>query len=422
MRILHLCTSDLRGGAARGAFFLHRKLREEGVDSRMLVGRKYGKDPQVTQLRGALAPFSEKIRAKLDGLPLRGYDKTDESFWSLAWQRRDLRRAIAAHAPDAIHLQWTGGGFLPVEALRQAPVPIVWTLRDMWAFTGGCHYTAGCVRYISGCGACPQLRSAQENDLSSATVMRKHRAWKGLDITAVPISGWMAARAGESQLLRGVPAEVIPNGIDTSVFRPMDRRQARRVLGLPEAGRYILFSALNALQDTRKGFWHLAEALQAFSGESAGPRPELLIAGGMPEGEAPELPVKARFIGRVDDDERLAALYAAADVVAAPSLQEAFGKVHAEAMACGTPVVAYDSGGPAEIVLHRKTGYLAEAFSTSDLARGLAWCLEAAQTSSALGEAARERAERLYDIGVVARRYIDLYARILEGRHGRSAA
>lgn len=422
MRILHLSTSDLRGGAARGAHFLHRKLREEGIDSRMLVGRKYGADPQVTQLRGALAPFSEKARMKLDLLPLRDYDKTEDSFWSLGWQKRNLRGAFAAAAPDLIHLQWTGGGFLPVEALRQAPVPIVWTLRDMWAFTGGCHYTAGCDRYISGCGACPQLRSSEEDDLSSATVMRKHRAWQGLDITAVPISDWMAARARESQLLQGVPAEVIPNGIDTSVFRPADRRQARTVLGLPEEGRYILFSALNALEDTRKGFWHLAEALEFLRDDDGGPRPELLIAGGMPEGEAPELPVNARFIGRVDDDERLAALYAAADVVAAPSLQEAFGKVHAEAMACGTPVVAFDSGGPSEIVLHGETGYLAEAFSTVDLARGLSWCLDATSKSSALGEAARARAERFYDIGVVARHYIDLYARILEARHGRSAA
>lgn len=421
MRVLHLSTSDLRGGAARGAYFLHRRLREQGVDSRMLVGRKYGEDSHVTQLRGALAPLTERVRGKLDRWPLRSYGKTDESFWTLGWQNRDLRGAVAKLAPDLVHLQWTGGGFLPVEALRQSPAPLVWTLRDMWAFTGGCHYTAGCDRYVSGCGACPQLRSAQADDISSATVTRKHRAWQGLDITVVPISAWMAARARASQLLRATPATVIPNGIDTSVFRPAEKRQARMDMGLPEEGRYILFSALNALQDTRKGFWHLAEALERFAGGGA-PAPKLLIAGGMPEGEAPELPVETHFVGRVDDDDRLAALYAAADVVAAPSLQEAFGKVHAEAMACGTPVVAFDSGGPSEIVVHRETGYLAEAFDVDDLARGLSWCLERTAVSPALGEAARERAERLYDIGVVARDYIDLYDEILEGSHGRSAA
>lgn len=422
MRVLHLCTSDVRGGAARGAYSLHRKLREKGVDSRMLVGRKHSGDPTVAQLRGAFAPFSERVRGRLDLLPLRRYNKTDESFWSIGWQPRRLSGALAAFEPDLVHVQWTGGGFLPIEALRDIQVPIVWTLRDMWAFTGGCHYTAGCDSYITACGTCPQLRSKREDDLSRTVVTRKRRAWQDLDLWLVPISEWMARRAKESYLFSETPATVIPNGIDTTQFRPVDKRQARVALGLPVHGRYILFSALNALEDTRKGFWHLAEALGALRSRSDGDPPELIVAGDMVSETAPELPVKTRFLGWINDNERLASLYAAADVAVAPSLQEAFGKVHVEAMACATPVVAFDSGGPREIVQHKRTGYLAKPFDPEDLARGLDWCLGAVALSGQLGEAARARAQRKYDIGVVAERYIDLYREILEGEHDRSAA
>ncbi|MEX0923961.1 MAG: glycosyltransferase family 4 protein [Rhodovibrionaceae bacterium] len=422
MRILHLSTSDIRGGAARGSYFLHRKLREQGIDSRMLVGRKYGDDPMVTELRGALAPFSERLRARLDQLPLRRYDKTGESFWSVGWQRRPLAAAIEAIAPDVLHLQWTGGGFLPVEALRGVRLPIVWTLRDMWAFTGGCHYTAGCEGYVTGCGRCPQLRSDSEADLSQAMVRRKAKAWPELDLRLVPISGWIAEQARRSRLLRDTPARVIPNGIDTTLFQPADKRKARIALGLPEKGQFILFTALNALDDERKGFWQLAEALAQLKGAESSDPPQLLVAGDMNPAQAPELPIPLHCLGRIDDDERLAALYAAADVVAAPSLQEAFGKVHIEAMACATPVVAFDSGGPGEIVEHGKTGYLAQAFAPEDLARGIDWCLQSVVRSPELGQAARARAARLYDIGVVAEQYIDHYATLLGADYDRSAA
>ena len=420
MRVLHLCTSDRRGGAARGAYFLHRRLREAGVDSKMLVGRKYSDDPTVTQLDGALAPVSERVRSRLDRLPLRGYEMTDESFWSVAWQPRRLGPAVREIAPDLVHLQWIGGGFLSVEALEQIQAPVIWTLRDMWAFTGGCHYTAGCERYVDGCGTCPQLSSSREDDLSRETVQRKLAAWMSLDLSLVPISSWMEDRALESAVLAKRPSRVIPNGIDTTIFRPQARRAARRSLGLPEDGRYVLFSALNPLKDERKGFRHLAEALQRY-GASASDRPELLIAGALEPEDAPELPVGVRYLGQIDDDARLATAYAAADVVAAPSLQEAFGKVHAEAMACGTPVVAFNSGGPGEIVRHKETGYLAAAFEAEDLGRGLDWCL-AHERPAELADAARGRSVSHYDIGVVAEQYIELYHDILEVRHDRSAA
>lgn len=412
MRILHLSTSDIRGGAARGAYFLHRKLREMGVDSQMLVGRKHSDDASVTQLCGPFAPVSERLRGRLDALPLRRYDKTDDSFWTVGWQPRRLARVAAAWRADIVHLHWTGGGFLPVDGLRGLRTPVVWTLRDMWAFTGGCHYTAGCQGFTEGCGRCPQLDSDRPDDLSRAVVERKRRAWRDLDLRLVPISDWLGRHARASPLFRNTPMDVIPNGIDCAHFAPMDKRAARRALGLPAESRLVVFSALNALVDVRKGFWHLVDALAVLGRDHDGPPAELAVAGDATAEDMPATGVPVRLLGRIDDDRRLAILYAAADVVAAPSLQEAFGKVHIEAMACGTPVVAFDHGGPSEIVQHKETGYLAAPFDCTDLARGLAWCLESVAQSGALGRAARARAEAHFDTGVVARRYIAHYQAI----------
>jgi glycosyltransferase involved in cell wall biosynthesis len=417
MRVLHLCTSDIRGGAARGAYWLHRALRERGVDSRMLVGRKYSDDPDVFTPGGALAPITERIRDRLDALPLRRYAKTDESYWTVGWVPRHIEKSVDSLDPDVIHLHWTGGGFLPVTALARLRRPLVWTLRDMWAFTGGCHYSGACHRFEVACGACPQLRSGKEHDLSRIVRQRKERAWANLDLTLVPISRWLAECVRRSGLFPGRAIEIIPNGLDTHVFRPTPKAGARAAWNLPPGKRYILFGALGAVQDRRKGYEKFVEATRYLARACWSTRAEILVFGDLAPDNAGELAIPARFLGHIDDDRRLAELYAAADVMVAPSLQEAFGKTVIEAMACGTPVVAFDGTGPADIIAHRKTGYLAKAFDARDLANGIAWCLAAPDHTEYLGRAARERAESRFDISVIADRYADLYRR----RCGRAA-
>src|SRR5262249_8362631 len=148
------------------------------------------------------------------------YRKTDDSFWTVGWVPRRLDRAIRRLRPDIVHLHWTGNGFLPIWALARLDRPMVWTLRDMWAFTGGCPYTAGCERYREACGACPQLRSSAEEDLSRRVWQRKRRYWRSLDLWLVPLSNWLAECAGKSSLLHGCPITVIPNGLDIGRFVP----------------------------------------------------------------------------------------------------------------------------------------------------------------------------------------------------------
>jgi glycosyltransferase involved in cell wall biosynthesis len=413
MKVLHLSTTDIQGGAARGAFWLHKALQQEGVESSMFVDRKYSDDASVLSASGAVARTGSRIRARLDRMPLARYQLTQDSFWSIGWVPHPIERFVKRVDPDIVHVHWIGNGFLPIGALGHLRQPIVWTLRDMWSFTGGCHYTAGCDRYRLGCGACPQLRSDDPRDLSARVWRRKQHTWHGLDLWLVPISSWLADCARTSTLFDDHPIEVIPNGVDTRRFRAQDKAEARRHWDLPQDKRLILFGGIDPVRDPRKGFRPLVEALKRLAAEGWAERAMLVVFGANPEGVPPDCGLPARFMGHISDDNALARLCAAADVMAAPSLQEAFGKTLIEAMACATSVVAFDTGGPVDIVSHRENGYLAAPGDTDDFAAGLAWCLESSERLAALGEQARATAEENFDIAVVARRYRALYKRIL---------
>jgi glycosyltransferase involved in cell wall biosynthesis len=414
MKVVHLSTTDIIGGASRGAYWLHRALREIGVESLMLVDRKASDDDSVVEVAGGARRILRAARARLDDLPLTRYRKTADSYWSVGWVPHRVERDVAALAPDVVHLHWINNGYVPIDALPRLGRPLVWTLRDMWAFTGGCHYTAGCERYRSGCGACPQLNSDRTVDLSTRVFEAKTRRWQELDLFLVPISRWLAERARSSPLFAETPMEVIPNGVDIARFSPRDRAQAKERFGVKPENPLIVFGAVNPTADARKGFEPFREAVARLGGDGWSSRAEVIVFGaeGPPPSDAPPM----RFIGRLDNDDTLATLYSAADVTVAPSKQEAFGKTLIESFACATPVVAFRSGGPVDIVDHRHNGFLAEPFDSGALAEGIAWCLEAPERASQLGRHGRAKAETAYDIHVVAARYRDLYRRILNGR------
>jgi glycosyltransferase involved in cell wall biosynthesis len=412
-RVLHLSATDTEGGAARGAYWLHRALVAKGFDSLMLVDRKFSDDVRVIAAANG-GRLVRRLRTVADALPLYRYDLTGDSYWSVNWVPTRIGRVVDSINPDVVHLHWSGGGFLPIQALRRFRRPIVWTLRDMWPFTGGCHYTAGCERFHDGCGCCPQLRSHVPHDLSRRIFLRKCAQWGDLDLWIIPISRWLEEAARRSPLFHTHPVEVIPNGLDLQRFRPTDKRLARRAWNLPQDRRLILFGALNATSDRRKGYPALCQTMNTLARAGWDRRAELVVFGADGGDQRDRIGMDVRYVGHLADDRRLALLYSAADVMVVPSLQESFGKTLIEAMACGTPVVAFDSGGPSDIVVHQRTGYLARPFQADDLANGIAWCLNGEDHALHLGLAARLHAEARFDIGCIANRYCALYHRIME--------
>jgi glycosyltransferase involved in cell wall biosynthesis len=410
MRVLHLAMHE-GSGAGRAALRLHYGLLENQVNSQVLSVQKGTDIPSVLKVQHP-ANMAKRLQAKLSVRVLkRGFGCTNtfsvNASPSLIWgQVQQLQY-------DLINLHWVGYEYIRIEDLRKVKTPLVWTLQDMWPFTGGCHYSGECNRYTASCGACPQLGGQKEIDLSHWVWQRKAKTWEDLNLTIVAPSQWIADCARASSLFREQRIEVIPFCLDTNCYRPMDRQAARATFNLPQDKQIVLFGALSATQDRRKGFHLLLPALQKLSQNGWGDRTELVVFGASEPKEPIDMGFKVYYLGSLSADEALSRAYSCADVMVVPSIQESFGQTASEAMACGTPVVAFDATGPRDIVDHLHNGYLATAYEVDDLAQGIAWILDHTREQDALRHHAREKAERAFSLNVQAQRYQSLYAELL---------
>lgn len=416
MRVLHVSPTDIEGGAAKGAYNLHTALRDTGVDSLMLVLRKYGDDPTVIPTSGTSdGVMYGGLRDRLDRLPLRFYKWNRQSWWTVGWLPFDLSDMIARLKADVVHFHWSGRGAAPIKMMgRLKRYPIVWTLRDIWPLTGGCHYTIGCEKLYTGCGACPQLGSKRSFDISRWTWRKKHRAWEHADISFVAMSNWMADCARKSPLTFANEITVIPNGIDTRLFAPLEKALARKLWGLPEDRQIIMFGAINSTTDPRKGYAYLCEALRLLASQGLKDRVQVVVFGSATGPN--DMGLDVRYVGKLHDTVSLSTLYSCADVMVVPSTEENFAKTPIEAMACGVPVTAFANTGQLDIIDHKLNGYLADNLVSEDLARGILWCLDVGATDPGLSRRARNKAVECFDIRTIAQRYADHYRLLLERR------
>ncbi|AFY68808.1 glycosyl transferase group 1 [Thalassoporum mexicanum PCC 7367] len=410
MRVLHLATHE-GSGAGRAAGRIHLGLRREKFDSHMLVAQKSSELPTVVKL-DRYRTFFKKVQARLFGRELSKRLGQNTTF-SINATASLLRSPIDQIAPDLINLHWVGWEYFKIEDLAKLQKPLVWTLQDMWPFTGGCHYSQGCDRYLQSCGNCPQLKANQENDLSRWVWQRKARSWQDLDLTIVTPSTWMADCARASSLFKQLRIETIPFGLDTQIYRPIDPQLARQKLALPTNKKLVLFGALSATQDHRKGFHLLIPALTKLAQSEWGDRIELVVFGASRPDEPIDLGFPTHYLGQLNTDAALTEAYSAADVMIVPSVEEAFGQTASEALACGTPVIAFRGTGVQDIVDHQQTGYLVKPYEVEDLAAGIAWVLDAdPELTAKLRYQSRLKAETEFSLSVQAQRYLKIYAEL----------
>ena len=408
MHVVQLNYSDSIGGAARAAHRIHHAVRGVGIDSTLVVNRAALADPTVIGPDTAPGRLLGKARRVLAS-PWRSLLKEGSpGLHSPACIPSRWAGRLNASATDVVHLHWINCEMMSIADIGRLTKPTVWTLHDMWAFCGAEHYTDG-FRWREGYAAANRPPHESGFDLDRWTWRRKQRHWRR-PLQIVTPSRWLAGCVEQSALMGNWPVTVIPNPIDTEIWRPADKRHARQALDLPLDAPILLFGALGGDEDPRKGFDLLRDALQHLRGRVAGL--ELIVFGQLAPAQESRLGFPIRHTGYLHDDEKLRLLYSAADAVAVPSRLEAFGQTASEAHACGTPVVAFNTGGLADIVAHRETGYLATPFDVHDLAAGIEWVLEADGDRAGLGTAARERACRLWDSPVVARQYADVYAHV----------
>lgn len=409
MKVLQVSGTDRVGGAGVAAYRLHQGLREAGIISQMLVSRKVTSDPTVYRLLPRMNRWQrlqKRLAERRHNHQLEAHPRRPESaYWSLNNTTYPIADVINAFGADVVHIHWIGDNYLPIQQLAGIQAPIVWTLHDMWALTGGCHYALTCDTYQTGCGNCPQLVRPHPQDISQQIIAQKLDAWAGGPMTIVCPSRWLADCVQQSQVLKNKPLRVIPNGIDTTQFKPIDRHAARHALNLPQDKKLVLFGAYGGTEDPRKGFPYLQQALHTLPEQSD---IELVIFGAeQPETLDVNLPLHQ--IGRLNDTVSIALLYSACDVFVLPSLQDNLPNTLVEALACGTPCVAFDSGGIPDIIQHEKNGYLAELQDVDDLADGIQRVLDEALSPEAIHADTAAR----YALPQVVDRYHQLYRTLL---------
>lgn len=404
------------GGASIGAVRLQQALsRYSDWNSNILVREKNTSNPSVV-------PYSSSAWGKRIGfarfaaerLYLKAFEASKEQHWAFdpALFGTDLTGHPAVVKADVLHLHWINHGFLStgsLAGLARSGKPLVWTMHDMWPFTGGCHHSGECENYTGRCGNCKFMRRPAPSDLSHSVWQRKERALAGGNLTAVACSEWLADRARRSGLFGQRKVVAIPNPLDTDVFAPVPKQQARRTLGLPENKHLILFAAMR-LDAPMKGFAYFREALERLAAAFPESREttELLLFGQSKEEDFAGLPYKAHALGRLSDSQRIAQAYAAASVFVIPSLEENLPYTIMEAMSCGTPSVGFRIGGIPELIDDGVNGGLAAYRSAESLSGKIAAVLFG-EGYEALCDNARVKVVTSYSEKVIAKRYAEVY-------------
>lgn len=414
MKILHIASSVAEQSAS---WRIHKSLMKFNIDSSVYVLNPSIVDDKVIYGNGTFKDKIEyKIRrmlgSRLENTVISKLSKIAETPMSLGWCSAVNRNFVDKLNPDIINLHWICGGFVNLSDIRwlAKKYPIVWTLHDSWAFTGGCHIPYNCDKYYTGgCKNCKQALPKYGFDIIDYNFKRKKKAYNDLPMYIVGVSKWLADCAKRSQLFENKDINVIHNTLDMNLFRPRNKHTIREILGLNLNKKYILFGAMNSTSDRNKGFDLLSAALNKIRDELKETTEILIFGSNMPK-KQPNFGLPVHYLGRFADDLSLAMLYNAADVMLVPSRSESFSNTCLESMSSGTGVVAFRIGGIGDQIDHLINGYMAEPYDTDDLAMGIKCALA---NSIEWGRKAREKAELAFNENKIANEYIDLYKKLL---------
>ena len=437
MKVLSVNTNDSHGGAARAAMRIMQGVQQHGVEAQMLVKEKYTRDSAVVSLQQFLPKdwlyriadwVTQKVKNKYYHLLWRPYCKTKENVFMSDSRGTRLGGALQKLDYDVLHLHWINQRFIKLQDLPKDK-PIVWTLHDTWPFCGVCHYFIDCEWYKTLCGDCPMLHSGKEKDLAYRIFEEKLRVYRDLNLHIVTPSQWLGDCAKQSALFGRFPVTVIPNCLETDVYRPLSELEmnerllvaiqqnqtlhvVKRAAGEKAAKPLILYGAMNAATDRRKGFASLLSALQKLDRQCFEAN---LIVFGASESDLPMQfeHISVHFIGYVSNTDLLVTLYNLADVMVVPSLTENLSCAIMESLSCATPVCCFDIGGNSDMVAHHVNGYLARENDSEDLANGIQWCLKNNNNGS-LSIAARQKVLESYTIERVGKLYAELYEILVE--------
>lgn len=422
MKVVFINTDDYLGGAAIACKRVAKSLEENfDINVKILVKeKKYGDSNTIQYKDSSFFRWKSFLDFALERAYFTLFEKSKEVRFSFSPANfgTDISQHPLIQEADIIHFHFVNFGFLSIHDIQKVidtGKPIVWTMHDMWLFTGGCHHSGFNENYVTGCGHCEQyLKNPSENDLSKKVYDRKIDAFKNLGKAVfVGCSRWLANRAKNSLLLKNKNVISIPNPIDTELFQPLPKEACRKELGLDSEKQYILFVAMKA-SVLWKGWTYLQQALEILIFENkVDSGTEILILGESDPEVMSKIPFKTHLLGRINDTKKISRIYNAADVFVIPSIMENLPNTIMEAMSVGLPCVGFEIGGIPEMISHQKTGYLAEYKSAEDFARGIIWVLNESDKDE-LSRNSRKKAEELYAEKNVARKYFGVYQELLQ--------
>jgi glycosyltransferase involved in cell wall biosynthesis len=399
VKVLHVNYYDIKGGAAKAAYRLHCGLLDNGILSKMLVAEKCSTDDSV------ICAFDEKslnhlrINQRIEALLTLPCKMRHDFPHSLNLFNSGLAEVINEYSVDLVHLHWINGGMIGISELSAIKYPLAWTLHDAWCYCGAeHHHMTADERYRYG---------YKRTGLNGVVWKEKQKKWNDVDFSVIAPSSWLFGDARQSLLLRDKNVALIPNGLNLNVFKSENKANAQEKIGFAQDKKIIAFGAFD-VNDKNKGGLELHDAFASLR-KRYGSDCELLLIG---KGDLP-LPFNRLSTGALSRDEDLASAYSAADVFVLASKYDNLPNMLIEAMACGTPCVAFRIGGIPDIIDHKVNGYLAEPFDCEDFAEGISWVLENNKDQS-LSRNARKKIEDKFDINKVVKQYIGLYENILK--------
>jgi glycosyltransferase involved in cell wall biosynthesis len=418
MKVTLINTSDAGGGAPAACMRLLKALQLRQTDAHLLVQDKKTGDERVRSiasgLMGKLRAMYRFYRERIPFIIFNSDTKALRFAFSTAVTGADISEQPIVRGADLLHLHWTNQGFLSINnliRLTRLGKPVVWTLHDMWAFTGGCHYAGDCNHFMHQCGHCWMLIDPDAKDISNKGWLRKMHLFSDPEsIVFVTCSNWLADVARQSSLLQGYRIETIPNPIDTGIFLPGDKLAGRAKWGISPDKKIILFGAANVM-DRRKGIVYLVKALEELK-KTYTDEVEIVVFGKNKAFDMTMLPFKVYEMDVITQQESMAELYSLADVFVTPAIEDNLPNTVMEALACGTPVVAFNTGGIPDMIDHLQNGYLAEFKSAVDFAAGISFVLNNS-AAGILAQNSRDKVLQNFTNQIVADKYIALYQSLL---------
>ncbi|MEE1884666.1 glycosyltransferase [Pedobacter flavus] len=414
MKVLHINTYDGNGGAGRACLRLNAALIDSGVDSKVLVLYKFNPSSPT---KGISETFLGKIKAVFNIFSERYLSKWLSKSIGIPFSIQkfgvDISKRMEVLEADIIHIHWVNHGFLKpadLAKLEELEKPIFWTFHDSNAFTGGCHVRYTCENYYSQCGHCPVLKISGNHDASHVNWKSKELNYSKVNFKIIAPSTWMKNSVKLSSLLGTREVRVIPNTLETHIFKPYVKAEAKKILNIEPHKFVILSGFMPSKNDKHKGTQYLFDALNLLKFKSVIPlnEIELVVFGNKSNVEQPDLPIKVTFLGTINKDEHLAKCYSASDAFILPSLEDNLPNTIMESMACGTPVVAFKTGGIPDMIKHLENGYLSDYKSSDDLVEGINWIINHPDSYS-LQKECRKAVLENYAEEVIAAKHLEYY-------------